>query len=73
MCLKPSSCGEFTQKLPTNVNVTIIRNKADISGELIGHTAVEKVDTIRLSASKQQGIDLLASHLKASMGYESWQ
>lgn len=62
---------EFMQKLPTNVGVTIIRNKADTSGETIGSNTVDGVTTIHLSASQQQGIDLLASHLKASMGYES--
>lgn len=62
---------EFLQKLPQNLPVTIIRNKTDLSGETVGKTEENGYTTIRLSAQKQQGIDLLREHLKQAMGYQS--
>lgn len=62
---------EFLQKLPQNLPITIIRNKTDLSGETVGETKENGYITIRLSAQKQQGIDLLREHLKQTMGYQS--
>jgi len=61
-------------EMPT-VPVTILRNKADLSGETIG----EESDTIQdnnqtiihISAKHQQGINLLREHLKHIVGYKS--
>jgi tRNA modification GTPase len=63
---------EFLEQRPDAAKVTLIRNKADLSGEPI---AMEQCGdghvTIALSAnSADLGLDLLREHLKACMGYE---
>ena len=63
---------EFLDQRPQAGKVTLIRNKADLSGEAI---AIEESDdghvTITLSAkAPDMGLDLLREHLKACMGYE---
>ncbi|PTS82416.1 tRNA uridine-5-carboxymethylaminomethyl(34) synthesis GTPase MnmE [Pseudomonas sp. HMWF032] len=62
---------EFLDRRPDPAKVTLIRNKADLSGESVvlevcndGHV------TISLSAKSTEGLDLLREHLKACMGYE---
>ncbi|WNF46847.1 tRNA uridine-5-carboxymethylaminomethyl(34) synthesis GTPase MnmE [Pseudomonas sp. SG20056] len=62
---------EFLDQRPDPFKVTLIRNKADLSGESVvlevcndGHV------TISLSAKSTEGLDLLREHLKACMGYE---
>ncbi|NQD93498.1 tRNA uridine-5-carboxymethylaminomethyl(34) synthesis GTPase MnmE [Pseudomonas sp. CrR25] len=62
---------EFLDQRPEAAKVTLIRNKADLSGEPVtlevsddGHV------TISLSAKSTAGLDLLRDHLKACMGYE---
>jgi len=62
---------EFLDQRPDPAKVTLIRNKADLSGESVvlevcndGHV------TISLSAKSTEGLDLLREHLKACMGYE---
>lgn len=62
---------EFLEQRPDPAKVTLIRNKADLSGEPV---ALEISDdghvTISLSARSTEGLDLLREHLKACMGYE---
>ncbi|MHA6491802.1 tRNA uridine-5-carboxymethylaminomethyl(34) synthesis GTPase MnmE [Pseudomonas borbori] len=62
---------EFLDQRPDPARVTLIRNKADLSGEA---TLLEVSDdghvTISLSAKSTDGLDLLREHLKACMGYE---
>ncbi|PVZ10542.1 MULTISPECIES: tRNA uridine-5-carboxymethylaminomethyl(34) synthesis GTPase MnmE [unclassified Pseudomonas] len=63
---------EFLDQAPPMSKVTLIRNKADLSGEAVqagvdadGHT------TLSLSANGPgEGLQLLREHLKAVMGYE---
>jgi len=62
---------EFLDQRPDPAKVTLIRNKADLSGESVvlevcndGHV------TISLSAKSTEGLDLLREHLKSCMGYE---
>ncbi|HBO39226.1 MAG TPA: tRNA uridine-5-carboxymethylaminomethyl(34) synthesis GTPase MnmE, partial [Pasteurellaceae bacterium] len=62
---------EFLMKLPLNLPVTIIRNKADLSRENESIVDENGHTVIRLSAKTQNGIDLLREHLKQSMGYET--
>lgn len=62
---------DFLAKLPTNMPITVIRNKVDLSGETEGITQEQGIDLIRLSAQTKVGIDLLRDHLKKSMGYQS--
>ncbi len=63
---------EFLEQRPAPGNVTLIRNKADLSGEAIGITHSDDGHaTVTLSASDSGlGLDLLRDHLKACMGYE---
>ncbi|MBS7691122.1 tRNA uridine-5-carboxymethylaminomethyl(34) synthesis GTPase MnmE [Pseudomonas lalucatii] len=62
---------EFLQQRPDPARVTLIRNKADLSGEPV---ALEVGDdghvTLSLSAKSGTGLELLREHLKACMGYE---
>lgn len=63
---------EFLDQRPRPDKVTLIRNKADLTGEAIGIEQSEDGHvTITLSASiPDMGLDLLRDHLKACMGYE---
>ncbi|MGC6248263.1 tRNA uridine-5-carboxymethylaminomethyl(34) synthesis GTPase MnmE [Bisgaard Taxon 45] len=62
---------EFLTKLPTHIPVTIVRNKADLSGEKEGLAEQHGYTIITLSAKTQQGVSLLREHLKQSMGYQT--
>lgn len=62
---------EFVARLPRSMPITIIRNKADVSGEKEGFNEEQGYPVIRLSAKTQQGVELLREHLKASMGYQT--
>ena len=46
---------EFFEALPENIGVTIIKNKADISGATIGVEESDNTPTITLSAKTNQG------------------
>ncbi len=66
---------EFMQRLPAGMPVTVIRNKADISGD---NVTLQQVDTphgpfsvISLSANTGQGVELLRDHLSQSMGLDT--
>ncbi|WP_284206132.1 tRNA uridine-5-carboxymethylaminomethyl(34) synthesis GTPase MnmE [Thalassotalea eurytherma] len=61
---------EFYQALPENIGVTIVKNKADISGAAIGVTEENSDPTITLSAKTNEGIELLTDHLKQIIGYQ---
>lgn len=62
---------EFLAKLPTNLPVTMVRNKIDLSGEAAGLSEENGYQVIRLSAQTQQGVQLLRDHLKQSMGFQT--
>lgn len=62
---------EFLSQRPDPAKVTLIRNKADLSGEAVGlEVSDDGHVTISLSARSAQGLELLREHLKACMGYE---
>lgn len=63
---------EFLQQRPDPAQVTLIRNKADISGDQVGiEVGADGHVTINLSAKAGgEGLELLRDHLKACMGYE---
>ncbi|KPY83631.1 tRNA modification GTPase MnmE [Pseudomonas syringae pv. tagetis] len=63
---------EFLEQRPAPSKVTLIRNKADLSGDPVDlQTSVDGHVTISLSArSGGEGLELLREHLKACMGYE---
>lgn len=56
---------KIRQKLPKSLEVTIIRNKIDLSKA----PAAEKDHEISLSAKSGEGVELLRDHLKKIMGY----
>jgi len=61
---------EFLAQRPDPAKVTLIRNKADLSGEPI--ELISNADghvSLSLSAKSTQGLELLREHLKACMGY----
>ena len=60
---------DFVARLPPALPVTVIRNKADITGETLGAEQNGEHMLIRLSARTGAGIDLLRNHLKQSMGF----
>jgi tRNA modification GTPase len=62
---------EFVHQLPDSSKITVIRNKADLSGEAIGIREAHDHTTLTLSAKSQTGIDLLRDHLKQCMGFSS--
>lgn len=63
---------EFLEQRPDPSKVTLIRNKADLSGDSIRlETSLDGHVTISLSARNAgEGLELLREHLKACMGYE---
>ncbi|WP_447595486.1 tRNA uridine-5-carboxymethylaminomethyl(34) synthesis GTPase MnmE [Aquipseudomonas campi] len=62
---------EFLDSRPAPERVTLIRNKADLSGEPVQlETCADGHVTLSLSAKSAEGLDLLREHLKACMGYE---
>ncbi|MCA7001036.1 tRNA uridine-5-carboxymethylaminomethyl(34) synthesis GTPase MnmE [Dickeya solani] len=62
---------EFMARLPHRLPITVVRNKADVTGEPLGIEDVNTYSLIRLSARTGDGIDLLRDHLKQSMGFTS--
>ncbi|MFC3393876.1 tRNA uridine-5-carboxymethylaminomethyl(34) synthesis GTPase MnmE [Brenneria rubrifaciens] len=62
---------EFIARLPKTLPITVVRNKADITGETLGFEEVNAYSLIRLSARTGEGIDTLRDHLKQSMGFTS--
>ncbi|WP_448249554.1 tRNA uridine-5-carboxymethylaminomethyl(34) synthesis GTPase MnmE [Thalassotalea agariperforans] len=61
---------EFFQQLPENMGVTIVRNKADISGAQTGYIEQDGKPVITLSAKSGDGLSKLTEHLKTIMGYQ---
>jgi tRNA modification GTPase len=66
---------DFFVKLPKNIKLTLIRNKADVNNNNTGYT--EFIDTdgtkhtiITLSAKTGKGLNSLKDHLKMIMGYQ---
>ena len=62
---------EFIDRLPKNIPVTVIRNKADLTGEALGYSEKEGYALIQLSARTGEGVTLLREHLKQAMGFSS--
>ena len=61
---------EFIERLPASLGVTVIRNKTDLTGEIVGADLTSTTPVFLLSAKDSQGIDALRDHLKACMGFE---
>ena len=62
---------EFMARLPKTLPITVVRNKADVTGETLELSEVNGYSLIRLSARTGEGIDVLRDHLKQSMGFTS--
>lgn len=62
---------EFVDQLQDDSKITVIRNKADLSNELIGMTTVGEIPVLHLSAKADLGIEQLREHLKTCMGYQA--
>ena len=70
---------DFVDKLPHPERITVIRNKADLTGEQAGlstdssaESATElKVPTVRIAAKDGSGVQELREHLKDIMGYNA--
>ena len=60
---------DFIDRLPESIGMTVIRNKADQTGEEIGICHVNDPTLIRLSAKTGAGVDALRNHLKECMGF----
>jgi len=61
---------EFFERLPDNIGLTIIKNKADIKNIAAGIAEEEQTPTITLSAKTGDGVSTLKEHLKEIMGYQ---
>ena len=60
-----------TDDLLASGRVTVIRNKADLSTEIMGLDTTGAYPTIALSAKQNAGVDTLREHLKNVMGYNA--
>lgn len=60
---------DFVDRLPSNIGMTVIRNKADQTGEELGICHVNDPTLIRLSAKTGAGVESLRAHLKECMGF----
>ncbi|SHI23723.1 tRNA uridine-5-carboxymethylaminomethyl(34) synthesis GTPase MnmE [Ferrimonas marina] len=61
---------EFIHRLPKEMGLSIIRNKADLTGETLGESEDQGTPVFRLSAKTGEGVAPLRQHLKACMGYQ---
>ncbi len=66
---------EFFAKLPKNIGLTLVRNKADINNSITGFNEFidnqnNKHAIVTLSAKTGDGVNTLKEHLKAIMGYQ---
>lgn len=64
---------DFIDQLPTSAPVTVIRNKVDLSGEVVGISAEphQTAPVIRLAAKASEGLEVLREHLKECIGFAS--
>nr|WP_086937706.1 tRNA uridine-5-carboxymethylaminomethyl(34) synthesis GTPase MnmE [Thaumasiovibrio occultus] len=60
---------DFIDRLPANIGMTVIRNKADMTGEELGICHASQPTLIRLSARTGEGVEALKRHLKECMGF----
>jgi len=62
---------DFIDRLPEGLGVTVIRNKADLTGEPMTADLSQKAPVYRLSAKTGAGIDALREHLKQCIGFDA--
>ncbi|MFT5880813.1 MAG: tRNA modification GTPase [Moritella sp.] len=61
---------DFMDRLPDSVGLTVIRNKADLTGETLTATEDQGHPVFKISAKENLGLAELKSHLKLCMGYQ---
>jgi len=61
---------DFIDKLPDNVGLTVVRNKADLTGESLDISESNGHPVYRISAKTGLGVEQLKQHLKDIMGYQ---
>ncbi|ARW84378.1 tRNA uridine-5-carboxymethylaminomethyl(34) synthesis GTPase MnmE [Aeromonas salmonicida] len=61
---------EFVDRLPKNIGLTVVRNKADLTGEDLAPSQELGHAVYRISAKTELGLPALREHLKASMGFQ---
>ncbi|HEH9400754.1 TPA: tRNA uridine-5-carboxymethylaminomethyl(34) synthesis GTPase MnmE [Aeromonas sobria] len=61
---------EFVDRLPKNIGLTVIRNKADLTGEELAPSQELGHAVYRISAKTELGLPALREHLKACMGFQ---
>ncbi|UPW18688.1 tRNA uridine-5-carboxymethylaminomethyl(34) synthesis GTPase MnmE [Agarivorans sp. TSD2052] len=61
---------EFVAKLPENIGMTVVRNKADITGEDLSVVMDHGHPVYKLSAKTELGLSELKDHLKECMGFK---
>jgi len=61
---------EFVERLPAHIGMTLVRNKADLTGEPLATSEEQGHPVYRISAKTGLGLDALRQHLKACMGYQ---
>lgn len=61
---------DFIDHLPDNAGLTVVRNKADLTGESLDVTEDHNHPVYRISAKTGLGVDALKQHLKDIMGYQ---
>ncbi len=62
---------EFIDRLPPGLGITVIRNKADLTGESLQPDELAAVPVYPLSAKTGAGIDALREHLKRCIGFDA--
>ncbi|MPY26372.1 tRNA uridine-5-carboxymethylaminomethyl(34) synthesis GTPase MnmE [Shewanella psychropiezotolerans] len=62
---------DFIDRLPNRLGITVVRNKADLTGESLALTEDHGHPVFRISAKTGLGIEELKQHLKSLMGYQS--
>jgi tRNA modification GTPase len=62
---------ELLERMPPALPVSVIRNKADLSGKPVGILSRDGRTELVLSAKSGAGLEQLREHLKESMGFQS--
>lgn len=61
----------FIKQLPTTIPVTVLRNKADLTGETVAISKMVGYSLITLSIYSGMGVNILREHLKKIMGFSA--
>ncbi|SQH74556.1 GTPase [Shewanella benthica] len=62
---------DFIDRLPNRLGITVVRNKADLTGESLALSEDHGHPVFPISAKTGLGIEALKQHLKSLMGYQS--